>query len=121
MRYRFHVFLLLHYLKLYPPQEGLNMTLLGKESNTSRVVKHLAFCAGYLNQKINLIEYYWSQRFAPENTVPHLFGTLVTGCVDSSAHERTRSSFRDVKKQSYSGKHKVHCNKIQVSLIHYND
>lgn len=121
------MFLLLHYLKVYPPQEYINMCILGKEVNTDRLIgipsvvffitfeiDALAERAEFLSGKINLIQRFWHNRFSEDNMIPPIFGTMVTGILDTAVMTRTKSVFHAVKKRSYNGKYKEHVMKLQV-------
>lgn len=90
------------------------MTILGQEVNSERLVEFLSKLAQYLSNKLNLIQYFWSQRFSPDNMIPHLFGTMVTGVLDTSGMTSNKSVLHPVKKRSYNGKYKEHVMKLQI-------
>ena len=116
--YRYHVFLLLYYMKIYPPQQSLSVTIIGKESNAARVVQVLSEMALELANRINLIEKFWEERFDEKNLLPHLFSCLTTGCLDVFPLYRRRSTSRIIRDRTYNGKYKHHVDKFQIICDH---
>ena len=115
---RYHVFLLLYYMKIYPPQQSLSLTIIGKEGNTARLVSKLSDMALELSDKINLIQRFWDERFDETNLLPHLFGCFTTGCLDVFPLYRRRSTSKMIRDRTYNGKYKHQVDKFQIICDH---
>jgi hypothetical protein len=106
-----HLWLLLSYYKLYPVSRAAWMVF--EQQNPRFFMHRLHKWEKHLASVINELGEAWSNRFQPQNALPHVFDSKVTGSIDSFPIEINRPP-NNVQRLFYNGKYAKHVVKVSA-------
>jgi len=110
---------LLLYYKIYPTKRQYLLYFHNHGNRYGRYQQSLVSLAEYLSGRLDELSNAWTKRQAPDNRLPHIFGSQVTGCVDSFPIYVCRPDDIDWQHALYNGKYKAHILKVQLVCDHH--